>query len=67
MFRSAMKILATSTAAMCLAASAFAFETKAKAAFVVDQTTGTVLMAKNADEALPPASMSKLMTLYMAF
>lgn len=46
---------------------ASAFETKARAAFVMDQSTGTVLLAKNADEALPPASMSKLMTLYMAF
>ncbi len=44
-----------------------AFDTKASAAFVMDQSTGTVLLAKNADEALPPASMSKLMTLYMAF
>ena len=33
----------------------------------MDQTTGTVLLTKNADEPLPPASMSKLMTLYMAF
>ncbi|MCP4207862.1 MAG: D-alanyl-D-alanine carboxypeptidase [Shimia sp.] len=46
---------------------ASAFETKARAAFVMDQSTGTVLLAKNADDALPPASMSKLMTLYMAF
>ena len=44
-----------------------AFETKADAAFVMDQTTGTVLLDKNADTPLPPASMSKLMTLYMAF
>lgn len=49
------------------AAIAQGFETSAKAAFVLDQTTGTVLMAKNADEPLPPASMSKLMTIYMAF
>jgi D-alanyl-D-alanine carboxypeptidase (penicillin-binding protein 5/6) len=33
----------------------------------MDQTTGTVLLSKNAEEPLPPASMSKLMTLYMAF
>ena len=46
---------------------AAAFETKATAAYVVDQTTGTVLLNKNADTPLPPASMSKLMTLYMAF
>ncbi|MGB3243297.1 MAG: D-alanyl-D-alanine carboxypeptidase family protein [Sulfitobacter sp.] len=44
-----------------------AFETKATAAYVIDQTTGTVLLSKNADTPLPPASMSKLMTLYMAF
>ncbi len=46
---------------------AAAFETKAKAAFVLDQSTNTVLMEKNASEPLPPASMSKLMTLYVAF
>lgn len=44
-----------------------AFETRASAAYVVDHTTGTVLLNKNADDPLPPASMSKLMTLYMAF
>ncbi|MFY0622786.1 MAG: D-alanyl-D-alanine carboxypeptidase [Pelagimonas sp.] len=50
-----------------LATSAQAFDTRARAAFVVDYTTGTVLLAKNADQSLPPASMSKLMTLYIAF
>lgn len=54
-----------STAMLALPASAF--ETSATAAFVLDQGTGTILLSKNADEALPPASMSKLMTLYMAF
>jgi len=44
-----------------------AFETGARAAYVVDVTTGTVLLNKNADTPLPPASMSKLMTLYVAF
>ena len=43
------------------------FDTRATAAYVFDQTTGTVLLAKNEDEPLPPASMSKLMTIYMAF
>ena len=46
---------------------AFAFETNATAAYIYDQTTGTVLLSKNADTPLPPASMSKLMTIYMAF
>ncbi|SEM20193.1 D-alanyl-D-alanine carboxypeptidase (penicillin-binding protein 5/6) [Roseovarius azorensis] len=50
-----------------LAAPAHAFETSARAAYVVDVTTGTVLLNKNADTPLPPASMSKLMTLYVAF
>jgi D-alanyl-D-alanine carboxypeptidase (penicillin-binding protein 5/6) len=47
--------------------SAAAFDTKARAAYVVDQKTDTVLLAKNAEQPLPPASMSKLMTLYVAF
>lgn len=50
-----------------LPAMAQSFDTRATAAYVLDQTTGTVLLAKNADMPLPPASMSKLMTLYMAF
>ena len=46
---------------------AAAFETRATSAFVIDQNTGTVLLNRNADEPRPPASMSKLMTLYVAF
>src|SRR6056297_2942586 len=52
---------------LMLAWPAAAFETSARAAYVVDVTTGTVLLNKNADDPLPPASMSKLMTLYVAF
>ncbi len=48
-------------------AIAQSFGTAARAAYVVDLTTDTVLLSKNADEPLPPASMSKLMTVYMAF
>lgn len=44
-----------------------AFDTRATAAWVFDETTQTVLLAKNADVPLPPASMSKLMTLNMLF
>lgn len=43
------------------------FQTQAQAAYVFDQNTGTVLLELNADDPLPPASMSKLMTLYMVF
>lgn len=44
-----------------------AFETLAKAAWVYDVTTHTVLMDKNAHVAVHPASMSKLMTINMLF
>lgn len=52
---------------MLLAAPAGAVETSAKQAIVVDFGTGTVLFEKNADEPVHPASMSKLMTLYVLF
>lgn len=56
-------------ALLCLVAplAAKAFETRATAAWVYDVTTQTVLMDKNADLSLPPASMSKLMTINMLF
>ncbi len=42
-------------------------ETKAREAILMDPETGTVLLNKNADEQMPPASMSKLMTVYLLF
>lgn len=62
-----LRPLAPVLCALALAMPAHAFDTKAKAAFVMDITTGTILLNKNADTPLPPASMSKLMTLYVAF
>ncbi|SEK37944.1 D-alanyl-D-alanine carboxypeptidase (penicillin-binding protein 5/6) [Roseovarius nanhaiticus] len=59
--------LAAGLALACLSAPVSAFDTAAEAAYVVDVGTGTVLLDKNADQPLPPASMSKLMTLYVAF
>jgi D-alanyl-D-alanine carboxypeptidase (penicillin-binding protein 5/6) len=52
---------------ICLlfALPAAAFETQATAAWVYDVKTGTVLMDKNGEVPLPPASMSKLMTINM--
>jgi D-alanyl-D-alanine carboxypeptidase (penicillin-binding protein 5/6) len=67
MFKSMFHACVAAIGLTVAASAANAFETKARAAFVMDQSTGTVLLAKNADEALPPASMSKLMTLYMTF
>jgi len=42
-------------------------QTKAKHAILVDYDTGAVLLEKDADTPIPPASMSKLMTLYLVF
>ena len=40
-----------------------ALELNCKAAILMDAATGTVLYEQNADEALPPASVTKIMTL----
>ncbi|MDJ0626890.1 MAG: D-alanyl-D-alanine carboxypeptidase family protein [Rhodobacter sp.] len=61
------RLLATLALILAATLPARALETRAKAAYVVDLTTGTVLMEKDADAPLPPASMSKLMTLNMLF
>jgi serine-type D-Ala-D-Ala carboxypeptidase (penicillin-binding protein 5/6) len=42
-------------------------ETQAKHALVLEVETGTVLLDKGADERIPPASMSKIMTAYIVF
>ena len=63
----AMRCAAAVVLVCLFAFQAAAFETRAKSAFVMDRNTGTVLLAKDADTPLPPASMSKLMTLYVAF
>ena len=62
-----IRFVLASIALLAAPMTATAFETNATAAYVIDQTSGTVLLDKNADQPLPPASMSKLMTLYMAF
>jgi D-alanyl-D-alanine carboxypeptidase (penicillin-binding protein 5/6) len=73
MLRGAGRLLLCATLVFaCVETSAAAqsddtFVTSARAAILVDANTGAVLFAKNADDALPPASMSKLMTLLLAF
>src|SRR5262245_18197640 len=54
-------------AALLLAPAANAIDTLAKQALVVDYETGSVLLDKNGDEPVHPASMTKLMTLYILF
>lgn len=59
--------LALALPAFCVSASAEAFpESTAKAAILTDKETGTVLYEKNADEKLPMASVTKIMTLLIA-
>ena len=41
--------------------------TPARGAIIIDLTSGAVLLEKNADTPVPPASMSKLMTLEVVF
>ena len=62
-----LRLAALIVLALTVALPARAFETRAKAAWVYDVSTGTVLLEKNAHEKLPPASMSKLMTINMLF
>ena len=52
---------------LLLAPAARADTTIAPHAILIDGTTGTVLLEKDADTPLPPASMSKLMTVLMVF
>ncbi len=47
--------------------SAFAFESSARQAILVDLTGHRVLYEKNADQHMPTSSMSKMMTIYMVF
>ena len=44
-----------------------ALDTPARNAYVIDLATNTVLLNKAADIPMPPASMSKLMTIFMVF
>ncbi len=62
----------TLTAACLLLASAAPakappFETPAKVAYLIDLSSGAVLLSKNADQRMPPASMAKMMTTNVAF
>jgi len=61
--------LATSLAAAAMPTQAAAppFDTPAPIAYMEDLSTGAVLFARDADRRMPPASMAKIMTVYVAF
>ena len=59
--------LIVSLVLLATAAEAQDFDTKAKFAVLMDYESGTVLFNKEADSALEPASMAKLMTVAVVF
>jgi serine-type D-Ala-D-Ala carboxypeptidase (penicillin-binding protein 5/6) len=64
-------ILLATSAALVLATAAPAapppYDTPAPIAYLVDLSSGAVLLAKDADRRIPPASMAKMMTTELAF
>ena len=52
---------------LLLSLNVLAVDTKADQAIVIDYNTGEVLFEKNANKKMPPASMTKIMTVYVAF
>jgi D-alanyl-D-alanine carboxypeptidase (penicillin-binding protein 5/6) len=65
--RSLFWALLTAVAIATAPAGAASISTKAKQAIVIEYETGKVLLNKNADEMMHPASMTKMMTAYMVF
>lgn len=61
--------LSAAFAVSVAAVPAFAdsIETNAREAVVIDPQTEAVLLSKDADSRMPPASMSKMMTVYLLF
>ena len=47
--------------------NAFSMDTVAKQAIMIDFDTGQIILEKNPDELMKPASMAKLMTIYIVF
>ena len=47
--------------------SSYALDTKAEQAIIVDFKTNEILFEKNADYKIPPASITKIMTVYLVF
>ena len=58
-------ILAMGVSVLAMSGNANAFETKAKNAILMDYETGAYLFTKNHQDMIAPASMSKLMTVYV--
>lgn len=62
-----LPLVALAALAMPVNAAAPPFETPAPVAYLVDLSSHAVLYQKDADRRMPPASMAKMMTVYVAF
>jgi D-alanyl-D-alanine carboxypeptidase (penicillin-binding protein 5/6) len=65
-FRSLL-LLTAALAALPGRAAAPPFDTPATVAFMEDLSSGAILYQKNPDQRIPPASLAKMMTVYVAF
>ena len=65
------KLIAASVLAMLVVqpslAAAPQFDTPAPVAYMEDMSSGSILYQKDADRRMPPASLAKMMTVYVAF
>ena len=62
-----MRLIAFFLFTIFISQSLKAIDTKAEQAIVIDFDTNETLYQKNADQRMPPASMTKIMTVYAAF
>ena len=67
MKRTLLLVTAAALVAAPAPAQAPQLETQAPIAYLIDLSSGAVLLAKNADQRIPPASMAKMMTTEVAF
>jgi len=63
----AFALAATALVALPGEAAAPPFDTPATVAFMKDLSSGAILFQKNPDQRIPPASLAKMMTVYVAF
>lgn len=69
-FSKKLRILVSLMAALTIvfsSVSSYAISLSSRGAFVLDSDTGEALFVHNADTAIPPASMTKIMSLYVIY
>ena len=61
------KALYTLTTSLLLTTQAYAINLNAESYYIVEQDTGSIVLEKNADLQMGPASLTKMMTAYLLF